>query len=234
MQEENVQQPEVNQAPEKIYVSETVPAPANQPAGFFTFNLNTLLSLLLLGGLIVLYILHFGSKKESKAEIPMPVQSSGKANSVVFVNVDSLNLNYEFVKVLRRDLEATGKRLQTEVMAEQAALEKEANDFQTKIAANAITEDKAKVIYEQLMQKQQALMQKKEVYTQRVAEQEASMNMRLIDSVTHFLQRFNRQYNFDYIMGYKYGGEILVANDTLDITRSVLEALNKEYQSKQR
>ncbi len=60
------------------------------------------------------------------------------------------------------------------------------------------------------------------------------MNMKLVDSVTTFLKRFNRQYRFDYILGYKTGGEILIANDTLDITRSVMEVLNAEYQQRKK
>lgn len=231
MQDENLKQPEGNQAEENVYVPGVNPSePAKEEVKFFTFNLNTLLSIILLGGLIVLYILHFTGKKEIGPVSSMPIQKAdGKSLSVVYVNTDSLNIHYDFVKVLRRDLESTAKRLQTEVLSEQSALEKEANDFQQKMAVNAIPEEKAKVIYEQLMQRQQALMQKKEQYTQRIAEQETNMNIRLVDSVTNFLRRFNRQYNFDYIMGYKYGGEILVSNDTLDITRSVIDALNAEY-----
>ena len=237
MQEENLEKPEVTQEVNVHYPEKEI---INQPAipvrpPFFTFNFNTLLGFILLAGLVVLYVLFFSSKKSPEAAAPLTVQkSSGKALSAVYVNIDSLNYNYEFVKVLRRDLEGTGKRLQTEVLSEQAALEKEANDFQRQISTNSIPEDKAKVIYEQLMEKQQLLMQKKERYTQQVAEQEMNMNVRLVDSVTAFLKRFNQQYQFDFIMGYKTGGEILVANDTLDITRSVLDALNKEYQSRKK
>ena len=90
--------------------------------------------------------------------------------------------------------------MQTEVLSEQAALEKEANEFQRQMAANIIPEEKAKVLYEQLMQKQQMLMEKKERYTQQVAEKEMNMNFRLIDSVTAYLKRYNRQYQFDYII----------------------------------
>ena len=63
-----------------------------------------------------------------------------------------------------------------------------------------------------------------------VAEQELNMNLRLLDTVNAFLKRFNAKYGYDYILAYKSMGEILIANDTLDITRSVLEELNKEYQ----
>jgi len=235
MQDENVINPEVPQEVENRNVPETKTeevAPNRTP--FFVFNFNTLLALLLLAGLAVLYLLHFSAKKADDT-LPISVsKSDGKSISVVFVNLDTLNTHYEFVKVLKRDLEGTGKRLQNEVLAEQSALEKEAADFQKQIAANAITEEKAKVVYEQLMQKQQSLMEKKERYTQMVAEQELSMNIRLVDTVTNFLKRFNRQYRFDYIMGYKSGGEILVSNDTLDITRNVLDALNGEYSKRKK
>ena len=65
---------------------------------------------------------------------------------------------------------APGRDFRMRFLNEQSALEKEAATFQKQIAANAITEDKAKVVYEELMQKQQALMEKKDRYTQMVAE----------------------------------------------------------------
>ncbi|MCK9204637.1 MAG: OmpH family outer membrane protein [Bacteroidales bacterium] len=227
MQDENVVTPEPTQDIEKLSVPEKKP--------FFHFDFNTLLGLILLVGLIALYILFFfsGKSKDSGLQVAMQ-KSSGKSLSVVFVNIDSLNAKYEYVKVLRNDLESTGKKLQVEVLSEQSALEKEAAEFQKQVSANTISEEKAKIIYEELMQKQQALMQKKDQYTQLVAEQEMNMNLKLVDSVTAFLKRFNRSYGFDYIMGYKSGGEILVSNDTLDITRQILDALNKEYASRKK
>ena len=202
---------------------------------FFRFNFNTLLGLFLLAGPVVLYGLFFNSRKSFEPLIALNGQkTSGKALSVAYVNLDSLNSHYEYVKILRRDLESTGKKLQSEVLAEQSALEKEGAEFQRQVAANTISEDKAKVIYEQLMQKSSLLDQKKQHYTQLVADQEMNMNLRLVDSVTTFLKRFNRQYKFDYIMGFKMGGEILIASDTLDITKSVLDALNSEYQQRKK
>jgi outer membrane protein len=236
MQEEIMENPEPVQEKETFYQGETTGGETSPPKPpFFIFNFNTVLGLVLLVGMIILYFLHFSRNESAPPALPMALQkASGKQLSVVFVNTDSLNTHYEYVKVLRNDLEGTGKKLQTEVFAEQAALEKEANDFQRLIAANAIPEDKAKVQYEQLMQKQQELMQKKERYAQKVGEMEMSMNLRLIDSVTAFLRRFNRNYRFDYIMSYKAGGEILVSNDTLDITKSVVSELNKEYQQRKK
>ena len=193
----------------------------------FVFNL------ILLLGLIILYLLFFLSKKHTEASIPLAFQKSGVVqNRVVFVNIDSLNNQYTFVKKLKTDLETTGKRFESEIVSQQAALEKEAADFQKKVAANAIPEDKAKLIYESLMQKQQALTEKKEKYTQQVNDKQSAMNETLIDTVTNFLKRYNKVYKFDYILGYKMAGEILLANDTLDITSDVVKALNQEYKDK--
>ncbi len=233
MQEETLETPGEAREETPLTVAAEPRSPGPGRAPFFVFNFNTLLALILLAGLAVLYALHFRGAKE--AATPLAVQKApGKALTVVFVNTDSINAHYEFVKSLRAELEGTGKRLQSEVLSEQSRLEKEADDFQKKIAASQITEEKAKLEYERLMQKQQELMQKKEHYTQLVGEQEMNMNLRLVDSVTAFLKRFNRTYGFDYIMGYKAGGEILVSNDTLDITGPVLEALNREYQQRKK
>ncbi|MEI6681437.1 MAG: OmpH family outer membrane protein [Bacteroidota bacterium] len=236
MQEENNEIPQLNEERENYYPAgeTTVKAVETKPP-FFTFNFNTLLGLVLLVGLAVLYVLFFSSRKHQESSIPLNISKpSGKATSVVYVNLDSLNAHYELVNILRKDLEGTGKKLQAEVLAEQSALEKEGAEFQRQVSANAIPEDKAKGIYEQLMKRSSLLDQKKQQYTQRVADQEMSMNLRLVDSVTTFLRRFNKQYKFDYILGYKTGGEILIANDTMDITQTVLGALNTEYQQRKK
>jgi outer membrane protein len=231
MQEEIIENPEPVQETEVLLPNrETASEPVISKLPFFIFNFNTVLGLILMLGLVLLYVLYFTSRSPTVTVPALALQKTpGKQLSVVFVNIDSLNNQYEYVKIMRKELEGTGKRLQTEVLAEQAALEKEAGEFQRQVAANAIPEEKAKATYESLMQKQQQLMQKKDRYTQQVADQEMTMNIRLIDSVTAYLKRFNRQYRFDYIMGFKTGGEILVSNDTLDITKVVLYGLNNEY-----
>ncbi|MFH1295654.1 MAG: OmpH family outer membrane protein [Bacteroidota bacterium] len=200
-------------------------------------NLNTVFFLVLLAGLIGLYILFFTSKRPGEPSLAGEDTSRVEHPSgptIVYVNIDTLNERYEFVKVLKQNLESTGNRLHREVLREQAALEKEAAEFQRKVSTNSITEDRARVVYEELMMKQQALMEKKESYTQQIAEQEFNMNIQLLDTVNSFLARFNRQFGYDYILAYRAAGEILIANDRLDITKQVLDQLNREYASRKK
>ena len=235
MQGENITTPGENQVTDQV-LSQTGPLEDKGEMKQKFLNFNTIVNLILLIGMVILYIFFFTSRKANQVQAPpMAMQkSAGKSLSVVFVNIDSLNLQYEFVKVLRNDLENTGRRLQAELQSEQQGLEKEAADLQKQMSTAAITEVKAKVIYEGLMQKQQQLADKKERYTQQVANQELNMNMRLLDTVTSFLKRYNRVYKFDYILAHKTAGDILISNDTLDITSSVIKSLNQEYQDRKK
>jgi outer membrane protein len=234
MQDENTVIPDNNQANEEVY-SDQPEQVEEQPGKKQVLTFNNIVSVVLLLGLIVLYVLFFTTKRSEVIQIPAAFQKSGsKALTVVFVNIDSLNEKYEFVKVLRTDLEGTGKRLQTEVLSEQSNFEKEAADFQKQVATNTITEEKAKMVYEALMQKQQAIVEKKDRFTQQVANMELNMNLRLLDTITNFLKRYNQMYKFDYILTYKTAGDILIANDTLDITNDVLKSLNKEYNERKK
>jgi outer membrane protein len=196
------------------------------------FNLNTVLLLITMVGVAVLYLLFFLSRAPSGTAVteesskPLPPAAS---LHIAYVNIDTLNEHYEFVKMLKRDLESTGSRLQREVLSEQEDLEKEASDFQRKVQANILSEERARQLYEDLMVKQQALMEKKERYTQQVAEQELAMNIRLLDTVNNFLKRFNQERKYELILAYRTAGEILIAKDSLNITRQVLDLLNTEY-----
>ncbi|MBE0648865.1 MAG: OmpH family outer membrane protein [Bacteroidales bacterium] len=195
-------------------------------------NLNTVLLLIVLAGLVVLYILFFTSQKPGdamKASADTSQMALTAGPTIVYVNIDTLNEHYEFVKVLKQNLETTGSRLQREVLNEQSGLEKEAAEFQRKISTGSITEERARIVYEELMAKQQALVEKKERYTQQVAEQEYNMNLQLLDTVNTFLARYNKEFGYDYILAYRMAGEILTANDKLDITQQVIDQLNKEY-----
>ncbi len=230
MQEENVNMPgeiQENAAIEFNGAAEEKPSAPKHP--FFVFTINTVLGLVVLAGLVILYILVL-TKKENQVQLPAALQNSkGKALSVVYLNLDSLNLKYELIRNLRKDLEATVNKMQLELKKDEETLQKDGADFQQKVQAKAISDDKAKQIYEILMKRQQDLLEKKDRYTQMMTQQQMAMNEKLTDTLTHFLKRFNKTYRFDYIMGYKSEGEILVANDTLDITHTILDAINKEY-----
>jgi len=205
----------------------------NVPAAAKINPLLLALNLVMLVGLIILYILYFTSSGNNNNSSGAALAKANKGSiSVAFVNNDSILNNYELVKKMRADLEAKGRRLEAEVAGKQKAFEKDAAYFQDQVAKKTISEKSAQEIYGQLQQNQKNIYDLRDRYAADLQRSELDMNIALLDSVTNFLNRYNDKYKFDYIFGYAKGGNILFANDTLNVTKDVLKALNEEYLKK--
>lgn len=226
---ENISTPEPAATSYETTVPSTEPV---EPTGNKINPLLLALNIVMLVGIIILFILHFtGSGSKSSASGAFEKANNG-AISVAFVNNDSILSNYDLVKKMRADLEAKGKRLEGEVAAKQQAFEKDAAYFQEQVKKKAISDQSAQEIYGQLQQNQQAIYQLRDRYAAELQQSEMDMNVALIDSVMNFLKRYNDKYKFDYILGFTKGGNILYANDTLDVTKDVIKELNIAYQEK--
>ncbi len=236
MTEELNNSTDTNSTPEKVENIQEPIVSAVEVAPKAGNKINPLLltlNLVMLAGLIILYILFFtsGGKKGSSASGAVEKANRGTI-SVAFVNNDSILSNYELVKKMRADLEAKGTRLEGEVASKQKAFEKDAAYFQEQVAKKTISEQSAQEIYGQLQQNQQKIYELRDRYASELQQSEIDMNVALLDSVMNFLHRYNQDYKFDYILGFTKGGNILYANDTLDVTSSVIKELNAEYLKK--
>lgn len=197
-------------------------------------NLNTLLTILnvvLLAGLIVLYFIVLKPGKSDSPNMALIQKASGGAVTIAYVNSDSILVHYDLVKSMRDELESKTIRLENELKTKQATFEKDAAYFQEQVSKKTISEESAQEIYAQLMGEQQKLYELREKYSSDISKQEYDLNILLLDSLNNFLKRYNEKVNFDYILSYNKGGNILTANDSLDITKDVLKLLNEEYSS---
>ena len=227
---ENISTPK----PEATYIEPTTPRVDDAPPAKNKINPLLLgLNLVMLVGIIILYILHFTGSGSKGSSITGALDKANKGSiKVAFVNNDSIMVNYELVKKMRADLEAKGKRLEGEVAAKQQAFEKDASYFQEQVKKKAISDQSAQEIYGQLQQNQQGIYQLRDRYAAELQQSEMDMNVALIDSVMNFLKRYNEKTKFDYILGFTKGGNILFANDTLDVTKDVIKELNAAYLEK--
>lgn len=192
----------------------------------------TVLNVVLFVGIIILYfiLLKPGADDDS---IAVAAQSkAARSGNIAYVNSDSLMTHYDLVKSMRADLETKSRQLEQELSRKQSAFEKDAGYFQEQVQKKSISEASAQEIYSSLMAEQQKLYELREQYAGEISRNEYELNLILIDSLNNFLKRYNQKYHYDYILSYSHGGNILVANDSLDITRDVLKKLNKEYNSK--
>lgn len=190
----------------------------------------TIINVVLLIGLVILYfiVLKPGNKVVNENMAIQQKLSSGSI-SVAYVNSDSILAHYDLVKSMRTSLESKSSALESELKRKQASFEKDAAYFQEQVNKQTISEASAQEIYTELMGEQQKLYELREKYSAEIARQEYDLNLVLIDSLNNFLARYNKTVNYDYILSYSRGGNILVANDSLDITNSIIKLINQEF-----
>jgi outer membrane protein len=192
-------------------------------------NINMILNVVLLIAVAILFFLHFKGKTGTDESVST---KKSVPTSIAFVNSDSLLNNYEYVKVLKTDLEVKQKTMEGEFSGKQKAFEYEVTEFQKKVNANSISQELAAKTEQQLMAKQQALGELQQKMQQELSLQELEMNTKVLDTISVFMKKYNKKYNYNYILGYAKGSGILFANESFNITGDVLKEINKEYKEK--
>jgi outer membrane protein len=183
---------------------------------------------------IVLFYLQF--KKPSAQAEPESETTQIKgpavpiASNIVYVNSDSLLDNYEFYKTKKAEFESKESQIKNHLQAESERLQKDAADYQDRAATMTDSERAKKE--EELMVRQQGLMKKKDDMLEAFDNEQAKFNEELYSKLSAYLKAYNKEKNYTFILGYQKGGGILFANDSLDITREILNGLNKEYHAK--
>lgn len=178
----------------------------------------------------VLFFLHFSGKPS--ADTGAAADGSLVAGrKTVYVQVDSLLKNYEFFKDTRKELENKNFQLENELTTKGRSLQNEVAFFQQR--AQTMTPDQARSTEAQLMKKQQDLVAYRDQAAQTLGQEEAKKNEELYKNIRSYIDKYNKENGFEYVLGYSLGGGILFANPSLDVTQKILDGLNKEYKSKE-
>ncbi len=159
---------------------------------------------------------------------PEAVTISGPASSskIVFVNSDSLMDNYTLFQDMQDRMEKKKDSLDQMLTSRGRALEQEIQQYQS--GAGSMSAGERQLREETLMRKQQNLMDERDRLLDLLKEEEATLTDSIHADLMKSVKAFNKQYNFDFILGYSRGSGILFANDSLDITSKVVEGLNKK------
>lgn len=189
-----------------------------------------ILTAILAIAVVVLFYLHFKTPGDLATKAAIPVNTNPVASNIVYVNSDSLLENYSFFKNKKAEFESKEGQIKSHLQAESERLQKDAADYQERAATMTDTERAKKE--EELMQRQQTLMKKKDDMLGAFDEEQSNFNEQLYAKLSTYLKEYNKGKNYTFILGYQKGGGILFANDSLDITKQVLDGLNKDFETK--
>ncbi|WP_395626699.1 OmpH family outer membrane protein [Daejeonella sp.] len=167
------------------------------------------------------------NKEQSKSEASSTVTSASTLD-VVYVNSDSLLTNYEYFKAVQQVFEEKSKKAQADLQAKGAAFQREVAAYQQN--AGSLSADQRASTEERLARKQQELATYNQNAGNALANEEASENEKLYNKVADFLKVHAKEKGYKIVLTYsKSNPAVLYADESLDVTKQVLEGLNAEY-----
>lgn len=147
---------------------------------------------------------------------------------IVYVNADTLLEKYEYFKDIRVKLEEKAKKAQADLQSRSNAFQREVADYQQKAAAMSAADRQN--TEERLARKQDELARHNQNASASFAQEEAEENEKLYSRITDYLKKHAKENGYKMVLTYSTSNPaVLYADESLEITNEVLEALNENY-----
>lgn len=191
-------------------------------------KLSLVLNIVLLIAVAVLYVLHFSGNKRDNGDTS--VFGEKVDLDIAYVNSDSLLKKYDFVTELSGQLEKTRTKLEAEYENRAKGLQSEVDSYRRSMGNMTISQ--AKAVEEDLMRKQQNLLQYQDQLSQKLMQEEAKVQDQIYEEVAKYLKEYGNANKLQLVLTYQRGSGVLFANDSLNITDKVVNGLNEAYKNK--
>lgn len=180
--------------------------------------------------LVVLYVLHFNPSNGEAAQGSLSINNSDSSGfTVAYIHTDSLQKHYQYVEEQTKMLQNRTSQMERDLQNRAEGLQREIADFQNNYGN--LTIGQARALEEDLAKKEQNLRVAQERARQQLLEMELVINQELYTRVTDFLKEYSELNDIDMVVKFNTQSDVLYAGEGLDITKVVVEELNKRHLS---
>lgn len=191
-------------------------------------KINLVLNIISLAAVVVLFVLHFTSPKNSETTPRMVVETSN--GGIVYIRLDSVINAYDMYNDLRITLEGKVSSIENEINKKGRALENDIKSFQEKMGKGLLTRSQAETMSEELQRRQQELQLYSQQKQMEIAEEENVMINQVMNEIRLFVASYNSQNNYSLILTTTEATNTVISGESaLDISKDIIEGLNKEY-----
>ncbi|MBQ3539337.1 MAG: OmpH family outer membrane protein [Bacteroidaceae bacterium] len=169
--------------------------------------------------------------QENKPEqaAPSTAQAQTEGIKIAYVNIDSLLNNYKFSVTLRNEMLRKGENMRMTLAEKAKAIQADMEDFQRKVENNVYaTRQRAEEEQARILKSQEEYGRLEQRLVGELSAEENKNNITLRDSINNFLKDYNKAKGYDLILS-RMADNILLANESLDITKEVIDGLNERY-----
>jgi outer membrane protein len=209
-------------------------------------NISIALNVVLFLAVGTLFYFHFSGKNVNSTEAltentdsaaaAKPIVNAPKDikdSKIVFVNIDLLNEQYEFLKDISSAAKSEHSSLQNQFQSKGEKLQRDYEEFQQSAQGGLLSEN-------QINQKQEEFAKRKEDLDQLQMKADELMakieneSLKAMENVKNYIAEYNKKSNYDYVVAYSDNPgatQLLLANPAYDITIEILEGLNEQYKA---
>ena len=177
--------------------------------------------------ILLVTVIAWGCDKSGSTTATTSKQVAGR---IVYVNTDTLLNQYDYYKDIVKAAENKRFRLENDLANKARSFQNKVAFFQQKVQQGGMTQEQAQTTQMQLQQEEQNIVAFRDKSSQDLAKEEAKKTEDILNNIHTYLKDYNKTSDkYDMVIGYSKGGGVLYAKEDLDITKQVLEALNKKY-----
>lgn len=170
-----------------------------------------------------------GKEQKSSPVTAAEVQATGLP--IALVRMDSVTAQYQYALEVKAALEKDAQEHQTRLQSKGAALQKAAADFERRMRINAFVSAEAQQAEQQKLMRMQ---QEGEALGAQLSQQLAMKQQLMFEDMMKELRTQLKEYNKDgryKLILTQVGDNVLYAEDALDITEDFIKYLNEHYTS---
>jgi outer membrane protein len=184
-------------------------------------NLTQLTVIVILASVVI-------SCNKTQAPASASAAPADKTGLILYVNSDSLLSNYDYFKDVKKVFEEKSKKAQADLASKGQAFQQEVNTYQR--SANSMSADQRAATEERLARKQQELATYNQNAGNALSTEEAAENEKLYNKVSEYLKTHAKEKGYKYVLTYsKNNPVVLYGDESLDITKEIVDGLNAEY-----
>lgn len=198
-------------------------------------NFSLIINVILAIAIASLFIIVLSDGKQVKPSVNAESNGVSSDSKVVYINTDSLLINYEYARALSDILIRKEESSRTDLNERVRVFQQDMNEFQRKLQNNGfLSLERAQQEELRLRKSENELQELNEKFTNELLREQDKMNRELRDTITLFLDSYSKKMSYRLVLSNTLGDNVLYADKDLDITNDVVKILNDRYKARKK
>jgi outer membrane protein len=192
--------------------------------------ISTILSLAALIFIAILFYLFINHTEQIKKISVATEKQSASTFRIAYFDMDSLEAHYAYFQDAQTQFKAKQNLMNTELNGLQNKFQKKVSEWQQK--GSTMTQAESQQAQQEYTTMEQSFQARKQALGDELAKDNEEIMIDIKKKIENFLNEYNTQKNFAYIIAFDQGSFIYHKDSTYNITGDVINGLNADYKKK--